>query len=38
MTLCYVLLLGFAVSIDGFIAGISYGLKILLYLRFLYSL
>jgi putative sporulation protein YtaF len=27
MTLCYVLLLGFAVSIDGFIAGISYGLK-----------
>lgn len=27
MTLYYVLLLGFAVSIDGFIAGISYGLK-----------
>jgi putative sporulation protein YtaF len=27
MTLCYVLLLGFAVSIDGFIAGMSYGLK-----------
>jgi len=27
MTLLYVLLLGFAVSIDGFIAGISYGLK-----------
>lgn len=27
MTLCYILLLGFAVSIDGFIAGISYGLK-----------
>lgn len=27
MTLCYVLLLGFAVSIDGFVAGIAYGLK-----------
>jgi putative sporulation protein YtaF len=27
MTLLYVVLLGFAVSIDGFIAGISYGLK-----------
>lgn len=27
MTLFYVLLLGFTVSIDGFIAGISYGLK-----------
>lgn len=27
MNLFYVLLLGFAVSIDGFVAGVAYGLK-----------